>query len=87
MYFSLKFKKVIYREYERAVVFRLGRLIKRGTKGPGIFFIMPCIDTYKIVNLKFVNSISIYYIYKIQVDLRVLSFDVPPQVEITKNYY
>lgn len=87
MYFSLKFKKVIYREYERAVVFRLGRLIKRGTKGPGIFFIMPCIDTYKIVNLTFVNSISIYYIYKIQVDLRVLSFDVPPQVEITKNYY
>lgn len=38
-----------YREYERAVVMRLGRLIRGGTKGPGLFFIMPCIDTYHIV--------------------------------------
>ena len=30
-------------------------------QGPGIFFIIPCIDTYK------------------KVDLRTVSFDVPPQ--------
>ncbi|VDN20696.1 unnamed protein product [Cylicostephanus goldi] len=37
-------------EYQRAVIFRVGRLIKSGTKGPGLFFILPCIDTCKIVS-------------------------------------
>jgi regulator of protease activity HflC (stomatin/prohibitin superfamily) len=32
----------IVREYERGVIFRLGRLI--GAKGPGIFFIIPGVD-------------------------------------------
>ena len=36
-------------EYERAVIFRLGRLRAGGAKGPGLFFVMPCIDTYKKV--------------------------------------
>ena len=48
-------------EYERAVVFRLGRLRSGGAKGPGLFFVMPCVDSYK------------------KVDLRTVSFDVPPQ--------
>lgn len=48
-------------EYERAVIFRLGRLLPGGAKGPGIFFILPCIDNY------------------VKVDLRTISFDVPPQ--------
>ncbi len=48
-------------EYERAVIFRLGRLRKGGSKGPGIFTVIPCIDTYRCV------------------DLRTVSFDVPPQ--------
>ena len=34
----------VVKEYERAVIFRLGRLRKGGAKGPGIFFIVPCID-------------------------------------------
>ena len=51
----------VVQEYERAVIFRLGRLVKGGAKGPGIFFIIPCIDTYR------------------KVDLRTVSFDVPPQ--------
>ncbi|KAA0198490.1 hypothetical protein HAZT_HAZT011566 [Hyalella azteca] len=51
----------VVQEYERAVIFRLGRLLKGGAKGPGIFFIIPCIDSYK------------------KVDLRTVSFDVPPQ--------
>jgi erythrocyte band 7 integral membrane protein len=37
-------------------MFRMG-----GAKGPGIFFIIPCIDSF------------------IKVDLRTVSFDVPPQ--------
>ena len=32
----------ILREYERGVIFRLGRLI--GAKGPGIIFIIPGVD-------------------------------------------
>ena len=51
----------IVQEYERAVIFRLGRILPGGAKGPGLFFILPCIDTYR------------------KVDLRVISFQVPPQ--------
>ena len=32
----------IVREYERVVIFRLGRI--SGAKGPGIFFIIPIVD-------------------------------------------
>ena len=55
------------KEYERAVIFRLGRLRSGGAKGPGIFFIVPCIDSYK------------------KLDLRTVSFDVPPQEVIIQN--
>ena len=54
-------QKQVVQEYERAVVFRLGRLRSGGARGPGLFFIMPCVDTYQ------------------KVDLRTVSFDVPPQ--------
>jgi regulator of protease activity HflC (stomatin/prohibitin superfamily) len=37
-------------EYERAVIFRLGRSI--GAKGPGVFFIIPIIDKIRRVNLQ-----------------------------------
>lgn len=37
-------------EYERAVIFRLGRLL--GVKGPGVFFIIPWIDTMQIIDLR-----------------------------------
>lgn len=57
----------VVQEYERAVIFRLGRLRTGGARGPGIFFILPCVDSY------------------CKVDLRTVSFDVPPQeVHITK---
>ncbi|KAM7445174.1 Mechanosensory protein 2 [Porites harrisoni] len=61
--FSIK----IVQEYERAVIFRLGRLLPGGARGPGMFFIIPCIDSYQ------------------KVDLRVVSFDVPPQEVLTKD--
>ena len=32
----------IVREYERGVIFRLGKLL--GTKGPGLIFLIPIID-------------------------------------------
>lgn len=40
----------ISRQYERAVVFRLGRL--SGIKGPGLFFIVPVLDQIARVDLR-----------------------------------
>lgn len=40
----------IVREYERIVVFRLGRLM--GAKGPGVVFILPGIDRTRIIDLR-----------------------------------
>src|SRR5512139_1482217 len=40
----------ILREYERGVVFRLGRLI--GAKGPGIVFIIPGVDKLQRISLR-----------------------------------
>ncbi|KOB66992.1 Uncharacterized protein OBRU01_20441 [Operophtera brumata] len=52
MPFSLFICFKVVQEYERAVIFRLGRLVSGGAKGPGIFFILPCIDTYARVDLR-----------------------------------
>jgi regulator of protease activity HflC (stomatin/prohibitin superfamily) len=55
----------ILREYERAVVFRLGRLV--GQKGPGVVLLVPMIDRM------------------VRVDLRTVTFDIPPQDLITRD--
>lgn len=39
-------------QYERAVIFRLGRLISSQPKGPGLVFILPCLDSVKLVDLR-----------------------------------
>ncbi|XP_058831367.1 band 7 protein AGAP004871 isoform X2 [Topomyia yanbarensis] len=52
MPFSLLVCFKVVQEYERAVIFRLGRLVQGGAKGPGIFFILPCIDAYARVDLR-----------------------------------
>ena len=38
-----------------------------GAKGPGLFFTLPCLDTFQII------------------DLRTVTFDVPPQEILTKD--
>jgi regulator of protease activity HflC (stomatin/prohibitin superfamily) len=43
----------VIREYQRAVVFRLGRLV--GAKGPGLIFLVPIIDRAIIVDLRVVT--------------------------------
>lgn len=40
----------IAQEYERAIVFRLGRF--HGTKGPGLFWIIPFIDRKKTIDIR-----------------------------------
>lgn len=48
MFLSASIKVV--REYERAVIFRLGRLL--GSKGPGLFVIIPFIDNFIKIDLR-----------------------------------
>ena len=55
----------VLKEYERGVIFRLGRLI--GAKGPGLIILIPFIDKM------------------VRVDLRVITYDVPPQDVITRD--
>jgi len=43
----------VVQEYERGVIFRLGRLV--GAKGPGLFFIIPFIDRMVKVDLRTVT--------------------------------
>ncbi len=43
----------IVKEYERAVIFRLGRLV--GAKGPGLFFRIPITDVFRVVDLRIVT--------------------------------
>ncbi|UJR27606.1 hypothetical protein I4U23_008887 [Adineta vaga] len=65
--FSLFFTLKIIQEYERAVIFRLGRLTSNSVRGPGMCFILQCIDTIHLV------------------DMRTVSFDVPPQEVLTRD--
>ena len=39
-------------EYERAVIFRLGRLLSGGARGPGVFFVIPCVDVYEKIDMR-----------------------------------
>lgn len=64
---SLFFTLKIVQEYERAVIFRLGRLSSNSVRGPGMCFILPCIDTLHLI------------------DMRTVSFDVPPQEVLTRD--
>ena len=80
---------MIFKEYERAVIFRLGiietfdinkiktifppiciildfnirvgLLLSGGARGPGVFFVIPCVDVYQ------------------KIDMRTQTYDVPPQ--------
>jgi len=60
----------VLREYERGVIFRLGRLLQVGDKaykGPGLIILIPGIDRM------------------VKVSLRTITYDVPPQDVITRD--
>ena len=44
----------IVQEYERGVIFRLGRCV--GAKGPGVFFVLPVIDKITKINLQIIAA-------------------------------
>ena len=46
----------ILREYERGIIFRLGRL--SGVKGPGIIFLIPIVDRMVKVSLQTLTEIA-----------------------------
>merc|ERR1711936_878565 len=49
---SLLYTVKVVQEYERAVIFRLGRLLAGGARGPGVFFVIPCVDKYEKVDMR-----------------------------------
>ena len=53
----------ILREYERGVIFRLGRLI--GAKGPGIIFIIPGVDKLLRISLRLRRGNNLSHILQI----------------------
>jgi len=61
----------ILKEYERAVVFRLGRVVEKGAffggNGPGLIILIPFIDIIE------------------RVSMRTVTMDVPPQDVITRD--
>ena len=77
----------VVQEYERAVIFRLGRLVSGGARGPGKNH-CPSLNhlSVLVVCMSYVLcfSIGLFFIIPcmdnyIKVDLRTVSFDVPPQ--------
>ena len=66
---AIKLTFNVLREYERAVIFRLGRIARGlyGGNGPGLVIIVPFIDRL------------------VRVSLRTVAMDVPPQDVITKD--
>merc|ERR1712018_845838 len=53
--FSLCVCMKMVQEYERAVIFRLGRVKRGGPVGPGLFFIVPCMDQIAVTDLRTVS--------------------------------
>ena len=49
---KIESESISVKEYERAVVFRLGRLLTGGARGPGVFFIIPCVDIYEKIDMR-----------------------------------
>ncbi len=43
----------VVKEYERGVIFRLGRLV--GARGPGLFFVIPILESMVVVDLRTVT--------------------------------
>lgn len=58
---SMCFCLKVIKEYERVVIFRLGRLVEGGARGPGMIFILPCVDTYRKIDLRLVLCKDVFY--------------------------
>ena len=50
--FSLVMIIKVIPAYERAIIFRLGRIKNRRASGPGVFYIIPCMDKVVTVDTR-----------------------------------
>ena len=53
--FSLCLVIKVVQEYEKTVIFRLGRILSGGARGPGVFFVIPCVDIFQVIDMRVQN--------------------------------
>ncbi|KAM8805324.1 podocin [Eudromia elegans] len=71
---SVWFCMKVVREYERAIIFRLGHLLPGRARGPGLFFFLPCLDTYHKVDLR-LKTLEIPFHQVVTKDMVTLEID------------
>ncbi|NWW87637.1 PODO protein, partial [Rhynochetos jubatus] len=71
---SVWFCMKVVREYERAIVFRLGRLLPGRARGPGLFFFLPCLDTYHKIDLR-LKTLEVPFHQVVTKDMVTLEID------------
>ncbi|XP_063797563.1 podocin [Pseudophryne corroboree] len=71
---SIWFCVKIVREYERAVIFRLGRLLPGRARGPGLFFYLPCLDKCHKVDFR-IKTFEVPFHQIVTKDLVTLEID------------
>nr|XP_003225506.1 PREDICTED: podocin [Anolis carolinensis] len=71
---SIWFCMKIVWEYERAILFRFGRILQGRPKGPGLFFLLPCLDTYYKIDLR-LKTLEIPFYEVITKDMVSLEID------------
>uniref|UniRef100_A0A8C6DLC5 Band 7 domain-containing protein n=1 Tax=Moschus moschiferus TaxID=68415 RepID=A0A8C6DLC5_MOSMO len=72
--FSIWFCIKVVQEYERVIIFRLGHLLPGRAKGPGLFFFLPCLDTYHKVDLR-LQTLEIPFHEIVTTDMFVMEID------------
>ncbi|ELK16224.1 podocin isoform X1 [Pteropus alecto] len=72
--FSIWFCIKVVQEYERVIIFRLGHLLPGRAKGPGLFFFLPCLDTYHKVDLR-LQTLEIPFHEVVTKDMFVMEVD------------
>ncbi|XP_062973159.1 podocin [Elgaria multicarinata webbii] len=71
---SIWFCMKIVQEYERAILFRFGRILHGRPRGPGLFFLLPCLDTYHKIDLR-LKTLEIPFYEVITKDMASLEID------------
>ncbi|XP_068921565.1 podocin [Petaurus breviceps papuanus] len=71
---SIWFCIKVAREYERVIIFRLGHLLPGRARGPGLFFFLPCLDTYHKVDLR-LQTLEIPFHEVVTKDMLIMEID------------
>ncbi|XP_045403214.1 podocin isoform X3 [Lemur catta] len=72
--FSVWFCIKVVQEHERVIIFRLGHMLPGRAKGPGLFFFLPCLDTYHKVDLR-VQTLEIPFHEVVTKDMFIMEID------------